>query len=76
MRPDCNAYTMSVKLNCILHKTANTFHRTRGQRIGIKDKDKKLSFYCEEEKRKERCKSEPKCYLDCKRKDLRPFRSF
>ena len=72
MNPECKGFTLSGEFKCILHKTTESSHFTqrRISQVGIRKEGSTLPKYCEEEKRTERCKNEPKCekILDCFRK--------
>ena len=72
MNPECEGFTFSDEFKCILHKTAKAVHFTQRKisQVGIRKEGFTLPKYCEEEKRTERCKNEPKCekILDCFRK--------
>ena len=69
LNPECDGFTLSGKLNCILHRTAATFHFTgrRISQVGIRNRTSTFSKYCQEELRLKRCKNEPKCkdILNC-----------
>ena len=72
MNPECEGFTLSNEFKCILHKTAKAVHFTqrRISQVGIRKRGSTFPKYCEEEKRMERCKNEPKCekILNCFRK--------
>ena len=70
LNQECDGFTLSNELKCILHKTAISYHFTgrRISQVGIRQRASTFPKYCEEEQRLERCKNEPKCdFLNCLR---------
>ena len=69
---ECDGFTLSSDLKCILHRTATALHFTgrRISQVGIRNRTSTFPKYCEEEEKLERCKNEPKCerILNCFRK--------
>ena len=78
LNQECDGFTLSGKLNCILHRTAATFHFTgrKISQVGIRNRTSTFSKYCQEELRLKRCKNEPKCknVLNCFRQGYQRVR--
>ena len=69
LNQECDGFTLSSDLKCILHRTATAFHFTgrRLSQVGIRKRISIFPKYCEYEQRRRRCENEPKCekILDC-----------
>ena len=77
LNQECDGFTFSTGLKCILHKTATAFHYTerRMSQVGIRKRSSTFPKYCEEEQRQKRCKNEPQCknILNCFRKSYHEY---
>ena len=59
LNQECDGFTLSSDLKCILHRTATALHFTgrRISQVGIRNRTSTFPKYCEEELRRERCKT-------------------